>query len=97
MKTKIIITTCLWAMLFSFSCCKNGQKQEDATEQISSVEYECPMKCEGSKSDKPGTCPVCKMDLEKVEQGTEAEHDESTEHEHSSEHHDSTDHENHNH
>ena len=27
--------------------------------------YECPMKCEGSASDKPGQCPVCGMDLVK--------------------------------
>lgn len=26
--------------------------------------YICPMGCEGSASDKPGQCPVCKMDLE---------------------------------
>ena len=29
--------------------------------------YICPMKCEGSASDKPGKCPVCKMDLVAVE------------------------------
>ena len=27
--------------------------------------YICPMNCEGSASDKPGKCPVCKMDLVK--------------------------------
>lgn len=27
--------------------------------------YICPMKCEGSASDKPGKCPVCGMDLVK--------------------------------
>ena len=26
--------------------------------------YICPMKCEGSASDKPGKCPVCEMTLE---------------------------------
>ena len=26
--------------------------------------YICPMGCEGSASDQPGKCPVCKMDLE---------------------------------
>lgn len=30
--------------------------------------YQCPMKCEGSKTyDKPGTCPVCNMDLEGIQ------------------------------
>ncbi|GAA3940885.1 heavy metal-binding domain-containing protein [Hymenobacter algoricola] len=27
--------------------------------------YECPMRCAGSTSAKPGTCPVCGMKLEK--------------------------------
>lgn len=27
--------------------------------------YICPMKCEGSASDKPGKCPTCGMDLVK--------------------------------
>ncbi len=32
------------------------------------VRYQCPMKCEGEKTyDHPGTCPVCGMDLEKME------------------------------
>lgn len=30
------------------------------------VKYQCPMKCEGDTSyTTAGTCPVCKMDLEK--------------------------------
>jgi len=29
--------------------------------------YRCPMKCESSESDKPGKCPVCKMDLMTIE------------------------------
>lgn len=30
--------------------------------------YQCPMKCEGSKTyDKAGTCPVCNMDLEGIQ------------------------------
>ncbi|WBA41048.1 heavy metal-binding domain-containing protein [Hymenobacter canadensis] len=29
--------------------------------------YICPMKCEGSASDKPGKCPVCEMALEPAE------------------------------
>ena len=26
--------------------------------------YDCPMHCKGAASDKPGVCPVCKMDLQ---------------------------------
>ncbi len=37
----------------------------EATPAASAASYECPMQCEGSKSDQPGKCPVCKMDLEK--------------------------------
>ena len=37
-----------------------------SSEKFSS--YQCPMKCEGSKTyDKAGTCPVCNMDLEGVQ------------------------------
>lgn len=28
--------------------------------------YNCPMACKGAASDKPGVCPVCKMDLVKT-------------------------------
>ena len=32
------------------------------------VIYQCPMKCEGDKTyDKAGKCPVCNMNLSKVE------------------------------
>ena len=31
---------------------------------VATAAYICPMNCEGSASDKPGQCPVCKMDLE---------------------------------
>jgi hypothetical protein len=29
--------------------------------------YECPMNCEKKTYDKPGTCPVCGMELEGIE------------------------------
>ncbi len=33
-----------------------------------STSYQCPMKCEAEKTyDKPGKCPVCKMNLKEVE------------------------------
>ena len=36
--------------------------------EIAMGSYQCPMKCEGEKSyKKEGACPVCKMDLKKVE------------------------------
>ncbi|MEP6795794.1 MAG: heavy metal-binding domain-containing protein [Saprospiraceae bacterium] len=33
------------------------------------VRYQCPMKCEGEKTyAHPGTCPVCGMNLEKIQE-----------------------------
>tara|TARA_B100000745_G_scaffold263332_1_gene187717 strand:- start:225 stop:926 length:702 start_codon:yes stop_codon:yes gene_type:complete len=44
------------------SSCKDYSNNE-----IASV-YQCPMKCEGEKTyDKPGSCSVCKMDLQPIE------------------------------
>lgn len=44
------------------------QHQAAATDTTAvAAAYICPMKCEGSASDKPGKCPVCKMDLVAVE------------------------------
>ena len=38
--------------------------------------YECPMKCEGKKFAEAGKCPVCGMDLMKVDvSAAPAEHD----------------------
>lgn len=70
------------SVLATFSACNNktGEHQhagDEATHQhdTTSAEgatiaaaYICPMKCEGSASDKPGKCPVCKMDLVAVEE-----------------------------
>ena len=36
-------------------------------DELAEANYQCPMKCEGDKIyDKPGKCPVCKMELKKV-------------------------------
>ena len=50
------------------------QVMESATAQ-----YQCPMKCEGEKTyDKPGQCPKCNMDLQKVEEMHEHHEHDST-------------------
>lgn len=42
------------------------KKQADALAAFAPAKYFCPMHCEGAKtSDKPGTCPVCNMNLKK--------------------------------
>jgi protein SCO1 len=44
------------------------------------VIYQCPMKCEGDKIyNKPGTCPVCKMDLKEVKANDKVASDEISE------------------
>jgi protein SCO1 len=60
MKTIISAASILVIMFCSFSSCRNSSTKQEAV-------YQCPMKCEGDKTyDKPGTCPVCGMDLEEV-------------------------------
>ena len=43
--------------------CNNEKKDTAANQEL----YECPMKCEGKTFSEPGKCPVCGMDLVKVE------------------------------
>ena len=63
-----------FAVATSFTACDsqtthNHTETADATahhhgEHSGEHIYTCPMGCEGSQSDKPGTCPVCGMELE---------------------------------
>lgn len=58
------------------------EHQHDMDEQhehgdMAEASYQCPMKCEGDKTyDKPGSCPVCKMDLKKMDEDHEHDHQE---------------------
>lgn len=72
---KILIMV-LSLMLIGFSCSNNAKNESDTkTEQDSeNSKYQCPMKCEGEKTyAEPGKCPVCKMDLKKVNDGNDHE------------------------
>ena len=76
MKSRLTITS-LIITAFLFSCGNNSKenKNENSTGQTETAMYQCPMKCEGDKMyDKPGTCPVCKMDLELVSKDVEHKH-----------------------
>ena len=54
--------------LIGLTACKNNASKPSEETAL----YQCPMNCEDGKTyDKPGSCPVCKMDLEPV--STEAE------------------------
>ncbi len=47
---------------------KEVVEKEAETEAMAVAVYQCPMDCEKGKTyDKPGQCPVCKMDLKKQE------------------------------
>lgn len=62
---------------------ENGDSDKEMKQsETAAVEYQCPMKCEGDKTyHEPGSCPVCKMDLKKVEGGTEESGHEGHDHE----------------
>lgn len=86
MKNHIIIAALsLIVIIFITSCGSNrseNKKEITTTEQSENAKYQCPMKCEGEKMyDKPGSCPVCNMDLEEVEENHE-HHDHDTTHQH---------------
>lgn len=84
MKKQITTALLLTAVMF-FTSCGSGSSESKtdntATEQTANAKYQCPMKCEGEKTyDKPGQCPVCNMDLKKLEDTHE--HSDTTNHQH---------------
>lgn len=52
---------------------KTEKKDEKDKKEYTSA-YVCPMHCEGSGSDKEGTCPKCEMDYVKNKDYKEADH-----------------------
>ena len=79
-----------------FTACTSSPKvvkQTDTSAKEYTSAYTCPMKCVGSGSDKPGTCPACKMDYTVNETKAAQPHDHSG-HDHS---HDHGSHDGHNH
>ena len=47
------------------------ERKADPNPEHAGMSYYCPMKCEGQKTyTKPGSCPVCGMDLEKKEKNS---------------------------
>ncbi len=61
MKHFLLFLSILLASIITSSC---NTSQSNAEE----VHYQCPMKCEGDKTYlEPCTCPVCNMDLQKLE------------------------------
>ncbi|MBT8279004.1 MAG: hypothetical protein KJO41_08380 [Bacteroidia bacterium] len=75
--------------------CKESKEKEEETKSSLAAEkaemamndvFQCPMDCEDGKTyEEEGTCPVCKMDLKKVEHDKEKHdeaHDEHAGHDH---------------
>ena len=68
---KLIIPLCISAM-FMAAACSNSTSTDKKVDQSTgdstkNAVYQCPMDCEKGKTyDQPGKCPVCEMDLEKV-------------------------------
>ena len=73
-KTLAIISIVSFTLLIH-SCSNNS---EEKSISYAKGTYLCPMNCENSKSDHPGRCPVCKMELVKEieveEMNTNLEH-----------------------
>ena len=46
--------------------CGSEEKKQEAPLEIAKEQYQCPMKCTEEILDKPGTCTVCGMELEKI-------------------------------
>jgi len=57
----LIITCLLLISTMSLTSC-GGNQAADVNGKEYTAAYVCPMHCEGSGSEKAGTCPVCKMD-----------------------------------
>jgi len=49
--------------------CGGGEKKQDVPTEVAKEKYQCPMKCTEEVFDKPDTCKVCGMDLEKITKG----------------------------
>jgi hypothetical protein len=81
MKKQIITAALLFTVTMFINSCgsNNSETKTERTEQIEIAKYQCPMKCEGEKTyNKPGQCPKCNMDLQKVEEMDEQHNHDST-------------------
>lgn len=69
-KAKILMATgvfLLSGMMFT-ACGSEGTNAETQEQTANNEIYQCPMDCEDGKTyEEPGQCPVCEMDLKKVE------------------------------
>lgn len=85
MKKTLFLSVSLLAIALAFTACNRSEHEHSAGEApghdhataektghehgAAAAKYICPMKCEGSESDKPGKCPKCGMALKAVGHG----------------------------
>lgn len=67
---KKVIYSIAFASILILGACSNNKPDANNAEATPAEKtadvYACPMKCSDYKSDKPGKCPECEMDLEKI-------------------------------
>lgn len=72
MKNMIVALFVCATSVMAFNACQNAQNKTETTAEAG-TKYICPMNCEKGKTyDKPGSCPVCNMDLEPVKADVQA-------------------------
>ena len=97
-KVNLALAVCLGVAVIAASCKDKEQKQSEEShmhedsgeEQAALIAYQCPMDCENGKTyDEEGKCPVCGMELKKVEDEHDSDsglNDEHEKHDSDSEH-----------
>ena len=87
MKKSVMLLVLIFCISTIAVSCKDSKKETEVERTELGVEkadlamndvYQCPMDCENGKTyDKEGSCPVCKMDLNKVKKkdGGDSDHE----------------------
>lgn len=94
MKKSILLVALCLSLGVIFTSCKGEKKEASESTEMNENHaadkadiamndaYQCPMDCEKGKTyDKEGKCPVCEMDLKKVEKEGEQEEENGEKHE----------------
>lgn len=64
---RIILSMAIAVFSFTAVNAQSAKAKTDSVAVVDTVVYQCPMKCEGSKTyDKAGKCPKCGMNLKAV-------------------------------
>lgn len=66
MKKQVLILSTFVGSLVFVTACSGEKKAEEKILKETKEQYRCPMKCTEEVFNKPGNCPVCGMELEKI-------------------------------